>query len=129
MGLIQKKDDEEREVIEGVEIIERSDVPDDLPQADYDLVAGESAEDIAAGSADETGDGTDHAEPAAEGDGSEQEAEDAAAADDEEPADASGAAASPSRWSRSPSWRSSPPPSAIWWARALSVARARIPPR
>ena len=97
MGLIQKKDDEEREVIEGVEIIERSDVPDDLPQADYDLVAGESAEDIAAGSADETGDGAGHAEPAVEGDGSEQEDGDAAAADDEEPADASGAAASPSR--------------------------------
>lgn len=47
MGLIQKKD-EEREVIDGIEIIESGDVPDDLPTTDYDLVAGESAEDIAA---------------------------------------------------------------------------------
>lgn len=46
MGLIQKK--EEHDVIEGIEVIERSDNPDDLPQTAYDLVAGKSAEDIAA---------------------------------------------------------------------------------
>lgn len=45
MGLIQKK--EEHDVIDGIEIIERSDAPDDLPKTAYDLVAGESAEDIA----------------------------------------------------------------------------------
>ena len=45
MGLIQKKD--EREVIDGVEVIERSDVPEDLEGSDVELVDGESAEDIA----------------------------------------------------------------------------------
>ncbi|MDM8300856.1 hypothetical protein [Collinsella tanakaei] len=49
MSLIQKKD-EEREVIDGIEIIESGDAPDDLPTTDYDLVAGKSAEDIAAAS-------------------------------------------------------------------------------
>lgn len=51
MGLEQKKD--EREVVDGVEVIERSDVPDDLPEAAYDLVEGASAEDIAAERDDE----------------------------------------------------------------------------
>ncbi len=46
MGLIQKKD--EREVVDGVEVIERSDVPNDLPEAECELVEGASAEDIAA---------------------------------------------------------------------------------
>ena len=32
MGFIQKKDEEEREEIEGIQIIEREDVPDDLPE-------------------------------------------------------------------------------------------------
>ena len=44
MGLIQKKDEDE--VIEGIEVIERSDEPDDLPQTEYDLVGGKTAEDI-----------------------------------------------------------------------------------
>lgn len=51
MGLIQKKD-EEREVIEGIEVIESGDTPDDLPTTDYDLVGGKSAEDIAANGED-----------------------------------------------------------------------------
>lgn len=38
MGLIQKKESEEHEVIEGVEIIERSDVPDDLESSGVDVV-------------------------------------------------------------------------------------------
>lgn len=46
MGLIQKKD--EREVVDGVEVIERGDVPNDLPEAECELVEGASAEDIAA---------------------------------------------------------------------------------
>lgn len=47
MGLIVKKDETEHEVIEGIEIIERSDVPNDLPENPIELVAGDSAEDIA----------------------------------------------------------------------------------
>lgn len=47
MGLILKKDEEEHEEIEGIEIIERSDVPDDLPENDVELESGPSAEDIA----------------------------------------------------------------------------------
>lgn len=42
MGLIQKKD--EREVIDGVEVIERSDVPEDLEGSDVELVDGRSYE-------------------------------------------------------------------------------------
>ena len=61
MGLIQKKD-EEREVIEGIEVIESGDTPDDLPTTDYDLVGGKSAEDIAAdGEDDEPADDDVHA--------------------------------------------------------------------
>ena len=51
MGLVQKK--EEHDVIDDIEIIERSDTPDDLPTPEYDLVAGKSAEDIAAEAEDE----------------------------------------------------------------------------
>ncbi len=47
MGLIQKK--EQKDEIDGIEIIERSDAPNDLPQNDVELVAGTSAEHIAAG--------------------------------------------------------------------------------
>lgn len=49
MGLILKKDESEHEVIEGIEVIERSDVPDDLPENPVELVSGASAEDIASG--------------------------------------------------------------------------------
>lgn len=59
MGLVQKK--EEHDVIDGIEIIERSDTPDDLPTPEYDLVAGKSAEDIAA-----EADGEDEADDAQE---------------------------------------------------------------
>lgn len=55
MGLIQKK--EEHEVVDGIEVIERSDVPEDLPQVEVDLVEGESAEDIAGDGSDGGGDG------------------------------------------------------------------------
>lgn len=47
MGLIQKKD--QKDEIDGIEIIERSDTPNDLPENDVELVAGTSAEHIAAG--------------------------------------------------------------------------------
>lgn len=49
MGLILKKDESEHEVIEGIEVIERSDVPDDLPENPVELVSSASAEDIASG--------------------------------------------------------------------------------
>lgn len=49
MGLILKKDESEHEVIEGIEVIERSDVPDDLTENPVELVSGASAEDIASG--------------------------------------------------------------------------------
>lgn len=45
MGFIQKKDEEEREEIEGIQIIEREDVPDDLPENDVELVGAPSSED------------------------------------------------------------------------------------
>lgn len=48
MGLIVKKDGDERDYIDGIEIIERTDTPDDLPEVEVDLVDGRSAEDIAA---------------------------------------------------------------------------------
>lgn len=47
MGLIQKKD--QKEEIDGIQIIERSDTPDDLPENPVDLVAGTSAEHLAKG--------------------------------------------------------------------------------
>lgn len=47
MGLIQKK--EQKDEIDGIEIIERSDTPNDLPENDVELVSGTSAEHIAAG--------------------------------------------------------------------------------
>lgn len=43
MGLMQKRDDEDREYIEGVEIIERSDVPDDDGTEAVDVVAAGAA--------------------------------------------------------------------------------------
>lgn len=61
MGLILKKDESEHEVIEGIEVIERSDVPDDLPQNTVQLVPGASAEDIAAGEKGDDADGGDEA--------------------------------------------------------------------
>lgn len=45
MGLILKKEELGSE--DDFDIIERSDVPEDLPRVEYDLVSGESAEDIA----------------------------------------------------------------------------------
>ncbi len=81
MGLIVKKDETEHEVIEGIEIIERSDTPDDLPKNPVELVQGASAEDIAAGEGAPSG-----ASP--DGDGSDGEdaagAADAPDADDED---------------------------------------------
>lgn len=46
MGLILKKEELGSE--DDFDIIERSDTPEDLPRVEYDLVSGESAEDIAA---------------------------------------------------------------------------------
>lgn len=91
MGLEQKKD--EREVVDGVEVIERSDVPDDLPEAAYDLVEGASAEDIAAERDDEV---VEEASTAEVRDDAEEEPQDAdvnevevePAADGEQPASA-----------------------------------------
>ena len=91
MGLEQKKD--EREVVDGVEVIERSDVPDDLPEAAYDLVEGASAEDIAAERDDEV---VEEASAAEVRDDAEEEPQDAdvnevevePAADGEQPASA-----------------------------------------
>lgn len=102
MGLIQKKDEDE--VIEGIEVIERSDEPDDLPQTAYDLVAGKSAEDISgtteakekADAIDLTPDpellGDTDEEPAdpAEQDGEAEVSEADKPADDPAPADPSG---------------------------------------
>ena len=48
MGLIQKKD--EKDEIDGIQIIERGEGPDGDEEEKIDLVAGTSAEDIAAGS-------------------------------------------------------------------------------
>ena len=50
MGLIQKKD--EKQELDGIEIIGRGEGPDGLEKTAYDLVKGESAEDIAAGTTD-----------------------------------------------------------------------------
>ncbi|MDY2777694.1 MAG: hypothetical protein SOU51_04890 [Collinsella sp.] len=41
MGFVQKKDD--REEVDGVEIIERSDVPEDLPEPEVELIEDEEA--------------------------------------------------------------------------------------
>lgn len=48
MGLIQKKD-ESKDEIEGIEIIERGQGPDGIEENPVELVSGESAEDLAAG--------------------------------------------------------------------------------
>lgn len=87
MGLIEKKD--EHELVDGVEVIERSDVPEDLPEPEVELVEGDSAEDIAA-------------EPAADAetddvdsDDADEPASDAQDADDDvPPVDSDGACAS-----------------------------------
>lgn len=52
MGLILKKEELGSE--DDFDIIERSDTPEDLPRAEYDLIAGESAEDIAARNEEKT---------------------------------------------------------------------------
>lgn len=78
MGLIQKKD--EREVVDGVEVIERSDVPNDLPEAECELVEGASAEDIAAEREGEPG----SEEPSATEEVEQDAAEDAADAVEEQ---------------------------------------------
>ena len=52
MGLILKKEELGSE--DDFDIIERSDMPEDLPRAEYDLIAGESAEDIAARNEEKT---------------------------------------------------------------------------
>lgn len=96
MGLIVKKDETEHEVIEGIEIIERSDTPDDLPQNPVELVQGASAEDIAAGEsapsgAGSDGDGSDDNEAAAgaadvpDADGEDSDDEDGSGGSDDEP--------------------------------------------
>ena len=63
MGLIQKKDDEERDVIEGVEVIGRGDVPDDLPETEYDVHEGKTAEDISGTTARREAEGALETEP------------------------------------------------------------------
>lgn len=50
MGFIQKKDSEEHDVIEGIEVIERSDTPDDVPASEVEVV--ERDEDAEADDAD-----------------------------------------------------------------------------
>ena len=52
MGLILKKEELGSE--DDFDIIERSDTPEDLPRAEYDLISGESAEDIAARNEEKT---------------------------------------------------------------------------
>ena len=44
MGLIQKKD--EKDVVDGIEVIGRGEGPDDQPEPLCDLVDGQTAEDI-----------------------------------------------------------------------------------
>ncbi len=90
MGLVMKK--EEHDEIDDIEVIGRSDTPDDLPTSEYDLIAGKSAEDIAARGADGSdgepeGDGAGRADGAA--DGAASDADDAEAGADDG-ADAAG---------------------------------------
>ena len=64
MGLIQKKDeDEERSIVDGVEVIGRGDVPDDLPEAEYDIHEGKTAEDISGTTARRESEGALETEP------------------------------------------------------------------
>lgn len=77
MGLMQKRDDEDREYIEGVEIIERSDAPGDDDADAVDVVAAGAAPKDAGAVADEAGD-ADDADDADDVDG----ADDADDADD-----------------------------------------------
>ena len=63
MGLIQKKDDEERNIIDGVEIIGRGDVPDDLPETEYEIHEGRTAEDISGTTARREAEASFEAEP------------------------------------------------------------------
>ncbi|AEB06557.1 hypothetical protein Corgl_0439 [Coriobacterium glomerans PW2] len=57
MGLFQKRD--ERDEVSGIEIIERSDVPGDLPESEVDIVEGASAEEISADQSTARTDATD----------------------------------------------------------------------
>ena len=63
MSLIQKKDDEDREYIEGVEVIGRGDTPDDLEEARYKVEKGRSAEDISGKTARRAAEGALETEP------------------------------------------------------------------
>ena len=63
MSLIQKKDDEDREYIEGVEVIGRGDTPDDLEETKYKVEKGRSAEDISGKTARRAAEGALETEP------------------------------------------------------------------
>ena len=80
MGLVVKRDDfeDEHDYIEGVEVIERSDVPDDMPESDVEVIGRGDAD------ADTEDDGDAEADDA-EGAVDEDDAEDSPLDDDDEP--------------------------------------------
>ena len=86
MGLIQKKD--ERDVIDGIEVIGRGEGPDGLEEVAYDLVEGQTAEDISGTTAAKDADAETEPDPELMGeadedvDAAEAEGEDAAAEGD-----------------------------------------------
>lgn len=95
MGLLVKRDELEGEhdYIDGIEVIERSDVPDDLSESEVEVIEREDADAAAddadddAAAANETGaDAAD--DDAADADADEADATDAEAAEDDDPEDA-----------------------------------------
>ncbi len=95
MGLLVKRDELEGEhdYIDGIEVIERSDVPDDLPESEVEVIEREDADAAAddadddAAAANETGAAAAD-DDAADADADEADATDAEAAEDDDPEDA-----------------------------------------
>lgn len=95
MGLLVKRDELEGEhdYIDGIEVIERSDVPDDLSESEVEVIEREDADAAAddadddAAAANETGAAAAD-DDAADADADEADATDAEAAEDDDPEDA-----------------------------------------
>lgn len=84
MGLLVKRDELEGEhdYIDGIEVIERSDVPDDLPESEVEVIEREDADAAADDVDDDAADTDETGADAADDDAADADADEADAADD-----------------------------------------------
>lgn len=89
MGLLVKRDELEGEhdYIDGIEVIERSDVPDDLPESEVEVIEREDADAAADDADDDAADTDETGADAADADADEADAADDEAAADDDPAE------------------------------------------